>query len=249
MGGLQTQWQQFPHLCDLLSPLVLPPLSSVSLSEAGQADRPGCKVGLKPARLSTSLSPTPPPPQAPEAQRATSKSSSTPPINVLGNRFSEFYISLRMSSQRSGLQLFKAGTSSLTSRLSSTARSESRCVCMCGEQGRLFIPPRTIAHTMQLKIRVGQRGEDKDLIKKMHAALHFSAARDKVTVFFVPFVSTPPSRTFTRDSVNKYFEVHSSQSNHLRKKVTHPISMCSTLNPMCFRKTVLAAPQSAITVS
>ena len=77
----------------------------------------------------------------------------------------------------------------------------------------------------------------------MLAALHFSADRDKVTVFFVPFVSTPPSKTFTRDSVNKHFEVHSSQSNHLRKKVTHPISMCSTLNPMFFRKTVLAAPQ------
>lgn len=98
-----------------------------------------------------SLSPTPPPPQAPEAQRATFKSSSTPPINVLGNRFSEFYISLRMSSQRSGLQLFKAGTSSLTSRLSTTARSESWwvsvCVCVWWEQGRLFIPPRTTARS------------------------------------------------------------------------------------------------------
>ena len=127
----------------------------------------------------------------------------------------------------------------------------SRCVCVCGgnKDACLFLRALLLAHTMQLGIGVGRIGEDKDVTKNMFAALHFSAACDKVTVFFIPSVSTHPSRTFTRDSVDKHFQVHSSQSNHLRKKVTHPISMCSTLNPMYFRKAVLAILQSAINVS
>ena len=149
----------------LLSPasLLLSSLLCLSLSgwSGGQA---GVQAGTE-AREAFHLSPTPPPPQAPEAQRATSKSSSTPPINVLRNRFSESYISLRMSSQRIGLQLFNAGTSSLTSRLSTTTRSESRwvsvCVCVGNKDACLFLRALLTAHTMQLGIRVGRRGEDK----------------------------------------------------------------------------------------